>query len=300
MRNFGLSNSSRNQWTYRTQNSLLSNYSNQNSSNLDTSVNQTKTSLSFNNQLSRWETQEPVQVPDGVLCELCEALKQKQILLISTDFDVNTSEFHKVLSAAAYFRNKFKLAHRTTWSIESGQGPSSSLDSEQAANERLAFHVFTAAGKVLGKFEVKQPLQKLIVSKASTQQQRRVMMLKDIDHLPSLEIKRLYRVPKNYLKLGEIQSSGLRVNTIGVVTSINKLPTKGRSFWHLFLCISDPSLIGEDNDRAPSEFKMHIFLPFITDFPEIHRGDVIRFTNVKVRNCNMIQQFRIFSSSYCR
>jgi hypothetical protein len=75
----------------------------------------------------------------------------------------------------------------------------------------------------------------------------------------------------------------------GVVTAVNKLPTKTTSSWHSLICISDPSLImiasgdEEEEDKAPGEFKMSLFFNTLEDHPEFHRGDVVRFTNVKVR-----------------
>ena len=55
----------------------------------------------------------------------------------------------------------------------------------------------------------------------------------------------------------------LRVSFFGAVTSLCKVPTKGRNWWHQFLCLSDPSLVaGEPGHEAPpAEFKMHVFLP---------------------------------------
>lgn len=68
----------------------------------------------------------------------------------------------------------------------------------------------------------------------------------------------------------------------GVVTAVNKVPTRTKHFWHSLLCISDPSLAADEEGSQPAEFKMHLFMPFVEDFPEVHRGDVVRFTNVKV------------------
>ena len=61
----------------------------------------------------------------------------------------------------------------------------------------------------------------------------------------------------------QVKDERLRVSFFGAVTSLCKVPTKGRNWWHQFLCLSDPSLVaGEPGHEAPpAEFKMHVFLP---------------------------------------
>jgi len=59
-----------------------------------------------------------------------------------------------------------------------------------------------------------------------------------------------------------------------------------KKYWHSIIWISDPSLISE-TDESVASFKINVFMISGEDFPEVHRGDVIRFTNVKVNDFSL-------------
>jgi len=218
-----------------------------------------------------------------VLESLCRAFRNNNCSLNSPLFTLDQTEFNKMLNAIRFYQSTLQESESVDWHVEYGENSTSSLESSEAAQERLVCHIRSKNKMVLAKIVVKQPEKRFFHSKLSTERKSGLQLLQNMQQYSRATIKDRYKVPYNYTTLQNIQNNGLKFNIFGVVTAINKLPTKTRLFWHSFVCISDPTLVSSTTDSPPDEFKMHLFFPFLQDHPEIHTGDVIRFTNVKVQ-----------------
>lgn len=161
----------------------------------------------------------------------------------------------------------------------------------QASIQLVCFVIATESHQVLGKMVIHNPEKKLIILKSfhSSLDGNSTLtnLLKNMHRLSSASIRDQYRVPTQHKKLAEVfipSATSIRHHIFGVVTAVSKIPTAPvppKKYWHSIVCISDPSLTSETSDLATS-FKMHLFMISQEDYPEIHRGDVIRLTNVKV------------------
>ena len=217
-----------------------------------------------------------------VLESLCRAFRNNKCSLNSPLFTLDQTEFTKTLDKIQYYQSTLEESESTDWRVEYGENSKSFLDSSEAAQEKLVCHIRSKSKTVLAKVVVNQPEKKFFRSKLSIERNSNLQLLQNMQQYSWATLKDRYKVPHNFNTLQNIQNNGLKYNIFGVVTAVNKLPTKTRLFWHSFVCISDPMLVS-DADSPPDEFKMHLFFPFLQDHPEIHTGDVIRFTNVKVR-----------------
>ncbi len=209
---------------------------------------------------------------------LCKAFRNNTCTLNSPLYKINQVEFVKVLNSVAHYRTRLVNVKWTEWHLECGESSSSS--SPGATKWQLACHLLSKNHAVLGKLVISHLDKKLIVPKVIMDRNPNLILLGTMEKLTSATIKDQYRAPINHVRLDDIKMTDSRLQLFGVVTGVNKIPTRTRQYWHSLLCLSDPSLAG--GDAAPKEFKMHLFMPLLEDFPEVHRGDVVRFTNVKV------------------
>ena len=214
-----------------------------------------------------------------LLRQFCLSLSQKRYDLNSPRWTVNKKEFKQLLTISSLFKSKHPKAASAVWSVEVGEN-SKAASTTDAFKEKLVFSVISNNNQVLGRMEHANP-DKYIVPRLRGSSTNSAAFLKNLPELDNLILKGRYTVPKHFTKLGDVSEKSSRPSLFGVVTAVNKLPTKGAKFWHSLVCLSDPSLIAE-KDCPPTEFKMHIYLALESDFPEIHLGDVARFTNVKV------------------
>lgn len=212
---------------------------------------------------------------------LLRAFQTNSLSLNSPWYQLDKAEFNKVLNAVTYYKSTYQNAVYVTWCFETGEDSKSHKPSSVAEKLRLVCHVRSRRHEILGKLVVENPESKLIVPITG---HGGLNLLKNMENLTSATIKDRYQVPVSHTKLAEAATSQLsRLQLYGVVTAINKNPSRTKSSWHSLICISDPSMVRLGNDDlAPDEFKMHLFLPYLEDHPEFHRGDVVRFTNVKV------------------
>lgn len=217
-----------------------------------------------------------------VLESLCHAFRNNKCSLNSPLFTLDQTEVSKVLNSIKFYKSTLEESESIDWHIECGENSTSSLESSEAAREKLVCHIRSKSKMILAKIVIKQPEKRFFRSKLLTERNSSLQLLHNMQQFSWATIKDRYKVPHNFSTLRNIQNNGLKFNIFGVVTAVNKLPTKTRLFWHSFVCISDPTLVS-DTDSPPDEFKMHLFFPFLQDHPEIHSGDVIRFTNVKVQ-----------------
>ena len=218
---------------------------------------------------------------------LCRAFQTKKCSLNSPVFALNQHEFTKMLSTVDCYRSNLEKTVSSQWHIEYGEHSTSFLDPMDASKERLVCHLKSKHNRVLGKVVIKDPEDRFIVPKFTTERNSNLHLLKNMEQFSNATVKDRYQVPQNFTTLENIKDTNhkQKQNFFGVVTAVNKVPTKSRTYWHSFLCISDPSLtssIDGESETPPEEFKMHLFFPFQEDHPAIHRGDVIKFTNVKV------------------
>ena len=222
---------------------------------------------------------------------LCKVFQNNTTNLNSPFYKLNQNEFLKVKTSFAYYKSCLPASENVKWSIECGENSNSLVSQPEATKERLVCYFLTRQNRVVGKFIVNNAENKLIIPRKSIDVgNSNLQLLKNMDRLSSATIKDRYRVPMHHTKLNDIEFTSNRLQIFGVITAVNKLPTKTTSSWHSLVCISDPSLTmiasndDEDNSEAlaPGEFKMSLFLNILEDHPEFHRGDVVRFTNVKV------------------
>lgn len=223
----------------------------------------------------------------SLLEALCKAFRNNSCSLNSPFYKLDQVEFCKVLNSLAYYKSRLPDTKSAEWCVECGESSSSYMSLVEASKEQLVCYILAKKNKVLGKMVVKNAEQKLIVSRLNVDGNSNLQLLRSMDQLTSASIKDRYQVPTNHTKLSDVgKCTASRLQIFAVVTAVNKVPTRTKASWHSLLCLSDPSLItvGEDvnEDLAPCEFKMHLFMPLLEDHPEIHRGDVVRFTNVKV------------------
>jgi len=226
---------------------------------------------------------------------LCRAFNDNKCSLNSPLFTLDQTEFNKTLSTINHYRSTLENSESICFNIECGESSGSFLESHEAASERLVCHVHSKTGKILGKIVIGEPEKRFFLYKMGVE--RDSDFLKNMQQFSNATIKDRYKIPHKYTKLENVLCNGLKFNIFGVVTAVNKIPTKTRSFWHSFLCISDPTMINQSNDNEelpPGEFKLHLFLPFLRDHPEIHRGDVIKCTNVKIESHENRHDGRIF------
>ena len=229
---------------------------------------------------------------------LCKAFQTNSCSLNSPFYKLDQSEFHKVSKSLAFYKSCLPMPESTRWCVEFGETSKSCMSGVEAAKEQLVCYVLGKKCKVIGKLVIKNAEKKLIVPKIFLDGNSNLQLLKSMGQLTCASIKDRYQVPASHTKLNDVEhSTASRLQLFGVVTAVNKIPTKTKASWHSLLCISDPSLIKisteENEDLAPSEFKMHFFLPRLEDHPELHRGDVVRFTNVKVLTSNQILKLLI-------
>lgn len=118
---------------------------------------QSAASESFSQNVSSWPTDslnstakttthvmEPApEMPDEILQELCLVLGQSRGDLSSQSLTVKNDEVCRVRTVADRFRHRLHRPGRTRWSVETGEGSSSSSVASSAAS-RLVFHVFSA------------------------------------------------------------------------------------------------------------------------------------------------------------
>jgi hypothetical protein len=220
---------------------------------------------------------------------LCKVFQNNTSSLNSPFHKLNQDEFLKVKSSLSHYKSCLPASETVEWFIECGESSNCLMAQPEATKERLVCYFLTKQHKVVGKFVVSNAENKLIVPRKSVDKgNSNLQLLKNMDQLSSATIKDRYQVPMNHSNLSDIEFTSSRLQIFGVVTAVNKLPTKTTSSWHSLICISDPSLITipldneEEDDKAPGEFKMSLFFNVLEDHPEFHRGDVVRFTNVKV------------------
>lgn len=222
-----------------------------------------------------------------LLESLCKAFRNNTLNLNSPLHKLNQAEFCKVMNMLAYYKSSLPDTESVEWCIERGESSNSFMPLAEAVKGTLVCYIQSKRHKVLGKLVVNNAERKLVVPKISVDGNSNLQLLKTMGQLTNASIKDRYVVPTNHTKLCDIENTkATRLQIFGVVTAINKLPTRTKASWHSLICISDPSLIAnaenEADDLAPCEFKMHFFFPLLEDHPEIHCGDVVRFTNVKV------------------
>ena len=225
------------------------------------------------------------------LQNLCKAFQNKTCSLNSPFFKLDQDEFCKILNSFEYYKSHLQDPEASQWCVECGESSNTYLPIAEAAKERLVCYVLAKRHKVVGKFVVNNAERKLIVPRISIDSNRNLYLLKNLHQLTNATIKDRYYPPTNHTKLSDVNEVTVsRLQMYGVVTAINKLPTRTKSSWHSLICISDPSLlesdIDDEKDFPPGEFKMHLFLHLLEDHPEFHRGDIVRFTNVKVFECS--------------
>lgn len=220
---------------------------------------------------------------------LCRAFRNNSLSLNSPFYKLNQVEFTKVLNSLASYKSCLpnSIIKTSEWCVECGESSRSHMPIAEAVRERLVCYILGTQRRVLGKMVINNAERKLIVSRLNFDVNSNLQLLNSMSQLTSASIKDRYQVPVNHTKLSDVgQSTASRLQIFGVVTAVNKVPTRTRASWHSLVCISDPSLVptsDENNENlAPCEFKMHLFMPLLEDHPEIHRGDVVRFTNVKV------------------
>lgn len=227
------------------------------------------------------------ETKSSLLGALCKAFRNNSCSLNSPFYKLNQVEFCKVLNSLVYYKSCLPDTKSAEWCVECGESSNSDMPLAEAAKEQLVCYILAKQNKVLGKMIVKNAERKLIVSRLNLDGNSNLQLLNSMDQLTNASIKDRYQVPANHTKLSDVgKCTANRLQIFAVVTDVNKVPTRTRASWHSLLCLSDPSLVlvGEDGneDLAPCEFKMHLFFPLLEDHPEIHRGDVVRFTNVKV------------------
>ena len=226
-------------------------------------------------------------VPHNVYEALCKAFQTKRCSLNSPHYKINQEEFNKILKLVDNYKCQSSSIKMVKWQLEIGE---SSCSSEPLAMKwNLVCHLLTENYRVMRKLVFSNLEKKLIVPKLTAHLDRSINLnlLRTMPTATSATIKDQYGALPNHTKLVDIdmndnrfQLSDYRLQLMGVVVSVNKTPTKTRQSFHSLLCISDPSLANDDT--APTEFKMHLFMNSQNDFPEVHRGDVVRFTRVKV------------------
>lgn len=230
------------------------------------------------------------QGKSSLLEALCKVFQTNTSSLNSPFHKLNQDEFLKVKTSLSHYKSCLPATETAEWFIESGESSNCLMPQPEATKQRLVCYFLTKQHKVVGKFVVSNAENKLIIPRKSVDKgNSNLQLLKNMNQLSSATIKDRYKAPFNHSNLSDIEFTSSRLQIFGVVTAVNKLPTKTTSSWHSLICISDPSLImiasgdEEEEDKAPGEFKMSLFFNTLEDHPEFHRGDVVRFTNVKVR-----------------
>lgn len=223
---------------------------------------------------------------------LCKAFKNNVCSLNSPFHKLDQDGFRQIQNSLEYYKSFLQEPEASKWCIECGESSKTYLSLAEAAKDRLVCYVLARRHKVIGKFVVSNAERKLIVPRIRIDASSNLLLLKNMHDLSKAAIKDAYQAPTNHTKLSDVREVTVsRLQMYGVVTAVNKLPTQTKSSWHSLLCISDPSLqvLDDDEDEKdspPGEFKMHLFLPSLEDHPEFHRGDIVRFINVKVFDYN--------------
>lgn len=224
-----------------------------------------------------------------LLESLCKAFQTNKSSLNSPFHKLNQNEFVKIRNSVIFYKSCIPDAKFVEWCIESGEHSTSTTHQSEATTQKLVCHFLSKKHKVVGKLVINNVERKLVMPRIVIDGNCNLQLLKNMGQLTDATVKDMYMVPTNHTKLSDIHITASRLQIFGVVTAVNKLPTKTTSSWHSLICISDPSLItvtcGDQNDKthlAPAEFKMSLFMNMLEDHPEFHRGDVARFTNVKV------------------
>ena len=258
-------------------------------SNLMQSFNSSENSYNLTKHSS--STKCVLQDKPSLLGALCKVFQNNTSSLNSPLHKLNQNEFLKVKTSFAYYKSCLPASETVKWFIECGESSNSLITQPEATKGKLVCYFLTKQHKVVGKFVVSNAENKLIIPRKSIDKgNSNLQLFNNMNQLSSATIKDRYRVPMNHTKLSDIEFTSNRLQVFGVVTAVNKLPTKTTSSWHSLICISDPSLImiasddDEDDSKviSPGEFKMSLFFNMLEDHPEFHRGDVVRFINVKV------------------
>lgn len=245
-----------------------------------------------------------------LLESLCKAFQTNKSSLNSPFHKLNQNEFVKIRNSVIFYKSCIPDAKFVEWCIESGEHSTSTTHQSEATTQKLVCHFLSKKHKVVGKLVINNVERKLVMPRIVIDGNCNLQLLKNMGQLTDATVKDMYMVPTNHTKLSDIDITASRLQIFGVVTAVNKLPTKTTSSWHSLICISDPSLItvtcGDQNDKthlSPAEFKMSLFMNMLEDHPEFHRGDVARFTNVKIESYKNRCDGRVFNKSditvYC-
>ncbi|KAI9561820.1 hypothetical protein GHT06_012781 [Daphnia sinensis] len=245
-----------------------------------------------------------------LLESLCKAFQTNKSSLNSPFHKLNQNEFGKIRNSVTFYKSCIPKAKFVEWYIESGEHSTATTQHSVATTQKLVCYFLSNKHKVVGKLVINNAERKLVMPRIVIDGNSNLQLLKNMGQLTDATVKDMYTVPTNHTKLSDIGITASRLQIFGVVTAVNKLPTKTTSSWHSLICISDPSLItvtgGDQNDKtnlAPGEFKMSLFMNMLEDHPEFHRGDVVRFTNVKIESYKNRCDGRIFNKSditvYC-
>ena len=219
-----------------------------------------------------------------LLQSACDALTSGRRVMVDRVYEINEEECERLRVVADGFRKTFNSTDTTQWSVEYGESSRLQSVSESSSGAKLVLTVKSAEHVIRGRMVIDNPAW-LICEKSPPNKlpDYSLEILKNFPDLPAQDIKSQYCAPYGYTKLSDIDSLTLvkRICVMGVVTGVIKLPMKtSGTRYHSMICISDPSLM--DKDGIPSEFKMHLFFARLSDFREVHSGDVISFSNVKV------------------
>ncbi|XP_057376353.1 uncharacterized protein LOC130697467 [Daphnia carinata] len=264
--------------------------------------------ISKSSRKEYFNEKEKNNIQPTLLESLCQVFRTNKSSLNSPFHKLNQNEFGKVRNTVTFYKSRIPDTKFVEWCIESGEHSTSTTCQPEATTQKLVCHFLSKKHKVMGKLVINNAERKLVMPRIVIDGYSNFQLLKNMRRLTDATVKDMYTVPTNHTKLSDIDITTSRLQIFGVVTAVNKLPTKTTSSWHSLICISDPSLIpvtdGDQNDKmAPGEFKMSLFMNMLEDHPEFHRGDVVRFTNVKIESYKNRCDGRVFNKSditlYC-